>query len=101
LDADGEVVVEEAFEFALPLTREYVTSVVFPAFPYYAVMCNHTAPTPVMDDGYMGNFSLQVEPGEPPVLAGFILPPHLVLVVVIITFCATVIIVGLFIRRHR
>jgi hypothetical protein len=100
-DADGEVVVEEAFAFALPLTRDYVASVVFPAFPYFALMCNNTAPTPVMDDGYPANLSLQVEPGEPPIGFGLILPPQLFLVLVIVTICATMIIVGLFIRRRR
>jgi hypothetical protein len=100
LNADGEVVVEEAFEFALPLTREYVSSVVFPAFPYYAAMCNNIAPTPVMDDGYTGNLSLQVELGDPPITPSLILPPELLLVVVIVTICATVIVVGLYIRRR-
>ena len=100
LNADGEVVVEEAFEFALPLTREYVSSVVFPAFPYYAAMCNNIAPTPVMDDGYTGNLSLRVELGDQPITPCLILPPELLLVVVIVTICATVIVVGLYIRRR-
>ena len=100
LDADGEVVVEEAFEYALPLTRDYVSSVVFPAFPYFAAMCNNIAPTPVMDDGYTGNLSLQVEPGDPPITPGLIVPPELLLIGVIVTICAAVIIVGLYIRRR-
>jgi hypothetical protein len=101
VDTDGEVVVEEAFALAVPLTREYISSVVFPAFPHYAALCNHTAPTPLMDDAYPENLSLQVEPGDPPIGAGFILPPEFLLVLVIVTFCSIVIIVGLFIRRRR
>ncbi|MFX1244635.1 MAG: hypothetical protein ACFE8F_06695 [Promethearchaeota archaeon] len=100
-DDDGEVVVEEAFAFATPLTREYISSVVFPAFPYYAVMSNHTAPIPVIDDAYPEDMSLQVEPGGPPVGYWLVLPPELLLILSVVMYCVIIILIGLFIRRRR
>ncbi|MFX1317682.1 MAG: hypothetical protein ACFE9D_12210 [Promethearchaeota archaeon] len=73
-NTDGEVTVEEAFAFAAPLSRNYITTVVFPAFPYFAEMCDNTAPHPVLDDSYLGNLSLQVDLGDPPLTPSGILP---------------------------
>jgi hypothetical protein len=66
-NADGEVTVEEAFRFASPASRTYITSEVFPNFPDYAQMSNQMAPHPVLVDAYPGNLSLRVELGIDPV----------------------------------
>ncbi len=66
LDSNGEVTVEEAFALASPQSRNYLTNIVFSAYPYYAEMCNNSAPYPRIDDSYSGELSLLVEPGDPP-----------------------------------
>ena len=70
VDKDEDVTVEEAFAHASPRCRNYLANVVFPAYPYYAEMCNWTAPHPVLDDSYPGRLSLRVEPGPPPTYTG-------------------------------
>ncbi len=100
-NTDGEVTVEEAFSFAAPLSRSYISSVVFPAFPSFAVMCNDTAAHPVIDDGYSGNFSLQIESGEPPLLLPSGFPPELGILIGAVIVCAVVLGLGLFVMRRR
>jgi hypothetical protein len=96
---DGEVTVEEAFVFASPLSRSYISSTVFPVFPDFAEICQNIAPHPVIDDGYLGNFSLQVDPGEPPILPPQMFPLELGLLVG--GGIVLVIIIGLYIIRAR
>jgi hypothetical protein len=100
VNADGDVSVEEAFLFASPLSQNYISSVVFPAFPDYAEMCNHVPPHPVMDDGYTGNFSLQVELGTPPAVPTGFRIEH-ALVVLAIVLVASILIGGLLLIRQR
>ncbi len=99
-DTDGEVTMEEAFAFASPLSRNYISSVVFPAFPAFAGLCNNTAPQPVIDDAYPGNFSLQVELGDPPVTPwGLTLEQGLLIAGV--TIVALILILGLYVKQRR
>jgi len=93
---NGEVTVEEAFAFASPVSRTYITLEVFPRFPDYAEMCNHVAPTPVLDDAYPGELSLKVEPGDAPV--NLLLPLLLVLLALVIS--VAVIIPVAVVMRH-
>jgi hypothetical protein len=100
-DSNGEICVEEAFDFASPLSQTYITTIVFPAFPDYADSCNNTAPQPVIDDAYPGNFSLEVEPGDPPLIPSIWSPLEIgVLLVTIVTF-VVVVVLGLSIRQRR
>ena len=99
-NTDGEVTVEEAFYFASPLSRDYLSSVVFPAFPAFAELCNNTAPHPVIDDAYPGNFSLQVEMGDPPVTPSW-LSFEQGLLIAGITTCVFVLVLGFFVMRRR
>jgi hypothetical protein len=87
-NGNGEVTVEEAFAFASPASRAYITVEVFPRFSDYAEMCNHVAPTPVLDDGYPGELSLKVEPGDAP--ANPLLPLLLVLIVFVVSVAVIV-----------
>ncbi len=97
-DTDGEVTMEEAFFFAAPLSRSYISTIVFPAFPDFAEMCNNTAPNPVMDDTYEGNFSLLIEDGAPPIMAPWVLPIEVgiiigfvcVIIIILITFALVI-----------
>lgn len=100
-DSNGEICVEEAFAFASPLSQTYITTVVFPAFPDYADTCNNTAPQPVIDDGYPGNFSLLVEPGDPPLIPSIWSPLEFGVLLVAIMTCVIVVVLGLFIRHRR
>ena len=99
-NTDGEVTVEEAFSFASPLSRDYITSVVFPAFPAFAEFCNNTAPHPVIDDAYPGNFSLQIEMGDPP-FTPIGLTIEQGLLIAVLTTCAFVLVLGLFVIHRR
>jgi len=100
-DTDGEVSVEEAFWFAAPLSRSYISSIVFPAFPDYAGLCNNTAPHPVIDDNYPGNFSLQIELGAPPITPQGGFPPGLGILVSAAIVGAVILTIGLLIVRNR
>lgn len=100
-DGSADISVEEAFTFAYPLCRVYLSSVVFSAFPYFANMCNYTAPHPVLDDAYPGNFSLRVEPGEPPMIPVFSLPFDLIIMIGAIMTCSAIGGLGLFAIRKR
>jgi hypothetical protein len=95
-NGNGEVTVEEAFAFASPVSQTYITLEVFPRFPDYAEMCNHVAPTPVLDDAYPGELSLKVEPGDAP--ANPLLPLLLVLLALVIS--VAVIVPVCVVRRH-
>lgn len=66
LNENGDVSVEEAFSFAAPQSRTYINDVVFPTFPDFEQLCNSSAPHPVIDDSYSGEFSLVVESGNAP-----------------------------------
>jgi len=99
-NTDGEVTVEEAFEFATPLSRNYITSVVFPAFPDFAEMCDNTAPHPVLDDNYSGNFSLQVDLGDPPIMPSG-LPPELGFLIAGIIVVILIFAFGFYMRQRR
>ncbi len=99
-NTDGEVTVEEAFEFATPLSRNYITSVVFPAFPDFAEMCDNTAPHPVLDDNYPDSFSLQVDLGDPPLMpSGF--PPELGFLLAGIIVVISVFAFAFYMRQRR
>lgn len=100
VNADGDISVEEAFVFASPLSQNYISSVVFPAYPDYAELCNYVPPHPVIDDGYTGNFSLQVELGDPPVLPMGFRIEH-VLGIAVIIMAASILIGGLLLIRQR
>jgi len=100
-DSNGEICVEEAFAFASPLSQEYITTVVFPAFPDYADSCNDTAPQPVIDDAYPGNFSLAVEPGDPPLIPSMLTPAELGVILVTIVTLVAVVAIWLSIRQRR
>ncbi|MFX1299981.1 MAG: hypothetical protein ACFFDE_03490 [Promethearchaeota archaeon] len=101
-DGNGEIFMEEAFAFASPLSQEYITTVVFPAFPDYANSCNNTAPQPVIDDAYPGNFSLEVELGDPPRIPSLLSPTGIGVLLVTIVTIVVVIALWLSIKqRHR
>ncbi len=100
-DGSADISVEEAFTFAYPLCRTYLSSVVFSAFPYFANMCNFTAPHPMIDDAYSGNFSLRVEPGEAPIIPVFGLPFKMIILIGVIIVCSAVGVSGLFVTRKR
>jgi hypothetical protein len=74
--------------------------VVFPAFPDYAELCDHTAPHPVLDDNYLGNFSLQVQLGDPPITPN-IFPPELSLIIGAAVIITVVLVFGFFMWRRR
>lgn len=97
-NTDGEVTIEEAFSFAAPLSRTYISSVVFPAFPDFETLCSGVAPQPIMDDAYLNDFSLQVESGEPPLLHTGI-PVELVYVLGAMIVITVVLAIGLFVRK--
>ena len=97
-NGNGEVTVEEAFAFASPASRTYIGLEVFPRFPDYAQMCNHLAPTPVLDDAYPGELSLRVEPGDPP--ANLLLPLLLGLLVLVVSV-AVIVPVSVVMRRSK
>ncbi|MFX0079578.1 MAG: hypothetical protein ACFE8O_10110 [Candidatus Hermodarchaeota archaeon] len=100
-DSNGEICVEEAFVFASPLSQEYITTVVFPAFPDFADSCNNTAPQPVIDDAYLGNFSLAVELGDPPLIPSTLSPIEIGIILVTIVTFVVVVVLGLSIRQRR
>lgn len=100
-DSNGEIYVEEAFAFASLQSQEYITSVVFPAFPDYADSCNNTAPQPVIDDAYPGNFSLDVEPGDPPLIPNPLSPAEIGVILATIVTLVAVGAIWLFIRQRR
>ncbi len=100
-NADGEVTIEEAFSFASPLSRSYITTIVFPAFPDFAANCNSTAAHPVIDDGYPNNFSLQIDHGEPPLYLPAGLSSELGLFIVVTIVCTIVLVVVLLLVRRR
>lgn len=100
-NADSKVSLEEAFEYASPLSREYITTVVFPAFPSYATLCNNTAPHPVLDDNYVGNFSLNVDPGDSPMTPVVLSPLQVALIVFTAGLLTIFAVMWLFIIRKR
>ncbi len=100
-NSDGEISVEEAFAFASPLSRSYISTVVFPAFPYFEEMCNLTAPLPVIDDAYPGNFSLQIETGEPPVFPPIGIPLEVIFSFISVLFAFVIIASGVFVLKKR
>jgi hypothetical protein len=101
LDTDGEVTIEEAFFFAAPLGRSYISTTVFPAFPEFADMCNNTAPTPVIEDSYEGNFSLQIETGAPPIITSWLLPIQIGMILGIVCVAILVLVVSAVVIRRR
>lgn len=100
-DSNGEICVEEAFAFASPLSQEYITTVVFPAFPDYADSCNNTAPQPVIHDAYPGNFSLEVELADLPLIPSMLSPVELGAILITIVILAAVVTIWLSIRQKR
>jgi len=68
---NGDVSVEEAFQYSYGQIRDYYTNVVFPAFPDETSFFGGVAPHPVIDDAYTGEFSLRLEEAEPLENAGF------------------------------
>ena len=62
---NGDVSVEEAFNYSYTQIRDYYYNVIFPAFPIYALDFNYTAPHPVIDDYYPGQLSLCLEQTVP------------------------------------
>jgi hypothetical protein len=62
---DGDVSVEEAFDFSYTQIRDYYNDVIFPAFPIYAMNYNYTAPHPVMEDFYPDQLSISLEKTNP------------------------------------
>jgi hypothetical protein len=100
-NGDSEVSLEEAFEYASPLSRDYITNVVFPAFPYYSELSNNTAPHPVLDDNYTGDFSMQVESGDPPLPPPVLSPFEISLFIFAVGLCTILAVIGLFIIRKR
>lgn len=99
LDGNANITVEEAFDFASPLSRDYISSVVFPAFPYYADMSNNTAPHPVKLDNIPEQLSLIVEPGDPPINPAIWLPLEWGLIITI--FGGIFFLLGFLIIRRR
>ncbi len=100
-DIDGEVTMEEAFFFAAPLSRNYISTTVFPAFPEFADMCNNTAPSPVIDDTYEGNFSLKIETGAPPIMAPWVLPIEVGMILSIVCVAIMILVVGAVVIQKR
>jgi hypothetical protein len=61
-NANGDVSVEEAFEFASPLAQAYYEDYVYPYSSGIEQANNYVPPTPGMDDNYAGELSLRLEP---------------------------------------
>ncbi|TFG33551.1 hypothetical protein EU527_07755 [Candidatus Thorarchaeota archaeon] len=60
-DFNNDVSVEEAFDFAYPLTRAYYEDYVYPYSYECKLLNNFVAPHPGMDDNYEGELSLRLE----------------------------------------
>ncbi len=63
---DEDISVEEAYASALPQTMNYISNIVFPAYPDFATQCNDAPPHPVMDDSYEGQMSLRLDTNHSP-----------------------------------
>jgi hypothetical protein len=64
-DSNGDVSVEEAYDFAYPLSRTYYEDYVYPYSSEIEQMNNFVAPHPGMDDNYEGELSLRLEGAVP------------------------------------
>jgi len=64
-DSNGDVSVEEAYDFAYPPTRAYYEDYVYPYSSEIKQLNNFVAPTPGMDDNYEGELSLRLESAAP------------------------------------
>ena len=64
-DSNGDVSVEEAYDFAYPLTRAYYEDYVYPYDSFIEEWNNYEAPHPGMDDNYEGELSLRLEGAAP------------------------------------
>ena len=64
-DSNGDVSVEEAYDFAYPLTRVYYEDYVYPYDSGIEEWNNFVAPHPGMDDNYEGELSLRLEGAAP------------------------------------
>ena len=64
-DSNGDVSVEEAYDFAYPLSRTYYEDYVYPYSSEIEQMNNFVAPHPGMDDNYEGELSLRLEGAAP------------------------------------
>jgi hypothetical protein len=95
-DSNGDVSVEEAYDFAYPLTRAYYEDYVYPYSYDCKQLNNFVAPHPGMDDNYEGELSLRLEgaaplteptmdfdPGLVAILASVVVVVVLILVVIV------------------
>ncbi|MFW9793523.1 MAG: hypothetical protein ACFFEE_04415 [Candidatus Thorarchaeota archaeon] len=64
-DSNGDVSVEEAYDFAYPLTRAYYEDYVYPYSYEIEQLNNFVAPHPGMDDNYDGELSLRLAGAAP------------------------------------
>jgi hypothetical protein len=64
-DSNGDVSVEEAYDFAYPLTRAYYEDHIYPYSSEIKQLNNFAAPHPGMDDNYEGELSLRLEGATP------------------------------------
>lgn len=64
-DSNDDVSVEEAYDFAYPLTRAYYEDYVYPYSYDTKLLNNFVAPHPGMDDNYEGELSLRLEGAVP------------------------------------
>ena len=64
-NSNSDVSVEEAYEFAYPITRAYYEDYVYPYDSYIEEWNNFEAPHPGMDDNYEGELSLRLAGAAP------------------------------------
>jgi len=91
-NSNGDVSVEEAFDFAFPLTRAYYEDYVYPYSSEIKQLNNFVAPHPGIDDNYEGELYLKLEnttttetePDFDPMLVGFLAFAGLVAVLILV-----------------
>ena len=97
-DSNGDVSVEEAYDFAYPLTRAYYEDYVYPFDHWIKQLNNNEAPHPGMEDNYEGELSLRLEGATPLTAMGF--DPGLAAVIIASTAVVVVLIVIVIVKKR-
>jgi hypothetical protein len=102
-DTNGDVSVEEAYDFAYPLTRSYYEDVVYPYDSGIKEWNNFVAPHPGMDDNYEGELSLRLEGAA--MLTGPVIAPSMglgpELVAILASVGVAVVLIAIVIVKRR
>ena len=98
-DSNGDVSVEEAYNFAYPLTRTYYEDYVYPYSSEIEQMNNFVAPHPGMDDNYEGELSLRLEGAVP--LTGPVMSLDLGLTAILVSAGVVVVLIVLVMVKRR